>query len=134
MMRSVLAIAAGVFTLGVLAIGGDAVFLRLVPGAFDARGFTDRPGVLLVMIVYTTAFSAISGWVTARVSRRADRRDVLILAAIQLAMTVAASAVLFDVRLLWFYAATIVATPAAIVFGGSRGALVPRSPETAVGH
>jgi hypothetical protein len=53
----------------------------------------------------------VGGWVTAVVARRADLRDVWILAGLQSAMTLAANVMLFDRRLLWFYGLGLLLTP-----------------------
>jgi Ca2+/Na+ antiporter len=118
MKRSILAIVTGVVLIDTLALAGDLVTERIAPGAFDARGFCDNPVVLGAMLAYTAVFCGLGGWVTARLARRSDMRDVRILAAIQLAVTLAANFMLYDRRLLWFYAAGLVVTLAAIVAGG----------------
>ena len=118
MIRSVLAIVAGVVTIGVLAGAGDSVMGLVVRGAFDAHGFSGNSKVLLAMLVYMTVFSWFGGWVTAWIARRGDLRDVRILAGIQFVMTLAANVMLYDRRLLWFYAAGLVLTIPAIVAGG----------------
>ena len=117
MGRSILAIVAGVVTITVLAVGGDAVMQRAVPSAFDANGFSDKMPVLLAMLVYMTVFSGVGGWVTA-VGTRAGLRDVWILAGLQFVMTLAANIMLFDRRLLWFYGVGLILMPVAIVAGG----------------
>ena len=60
----------------------------------------------------------VAGWMTAALTRRADFRDVLILAALQFAMTLAVNVMLFDRRLAWFYGLTLILPPLAIVAGG----------------
>jgi hypothetical protein len=79
-----------------------------------------RPAVpvLLVMVLYTTAFSALGGWVTALVSRRKDLRDVFFLAGLQFVMTLAANVMLFDSRILWYYGLSLALTIPAIIAGG----------------
>jgi hypothetical protein len=99
MGRSILAIVAGVVTITVLAVGGDAAMRQVVASAFDANGFSDKLPVLLAMLVYMTVFSGVGGWVTALVTR-AGLRDVWILAGLQFVMTLAANIMLFDRRLL----------------------------------
>jgi hypothetical protein len=118
MRRRILAILAGILTIGVLSVGGDAVMRHFAAGAFDASGFSDRVPVLLAMIAYTTVFSALGGWVTAAVARRTDLREVWILAGLQFVMTLIANTVLFDRRLLWFYGVGVVLASGAIVVGG----------------
>lgn len=118
MGRSILAILAGVVTIGVLSAAGDAAMRSLAADAFDANGFSDRVPVLVPMIVYIALFSGLGGWVTAAIARRTDLRDVWILAGLQLIMTLVANVLLYDRRLLWFYGVTIVLSMAAIVVGG----------------
>lgn len=118
MKRSILAIVAGVVAIDTLALAGDLVTVWIAPGAFDARGFSDNLVVLLAMLGYTSVFGGLGGWVTATLARRSDLRDVWILAGIQFAVTLAANVMLYDRRLLWFYAAGQVVTLAAILAGG----------------
>jgi uncharacterized protein YndB with AHSA1/START domain len=73
------------------AVPGGAVAARGASGeSLHARGFSGNPPVLPAMPVYTTVFSGPGGWVTARLARRSDRRNVRILAGIQFVMTLAA--------------------------------------------
>jgi lysylphosphatidylglycerol synthetase-like protein (DUF2156 family) len=116
MKRSILAVFCGVLTIGVLALAGDSLMRRIVPAAFDANGSTTISWVLLVTLVYTVLFSALGGWVTARISR--TWRDVIILAGLQFVMTLAANVVLFERSLLWYYAAVLVLGTVAILAGG----------------
>jgi ABC-type multidrug transport system fused ATPase/permease subunit len=118
MKRSILAVVTGIVTIGVLAVGGDTVIRQILPGAFEANGFTANTGILVVMLFYSAIFSAVGGWLTARLSRRLDLRDIWILAGIQMVAGLGANAALYDQRLLWFYAAAFVLTPAAIIAGG----------------
>jgi hypothetical protein len=127
MWRSIRAVFSGVAAITVLAIGADAIVQRVIPDAFDARGFSDNVTVLLTMLVYMTAFSGVGGWATAAVSRRSDLRDVWILTGLQLVMTLAANIAMWDRRLLWFYAFGLVLTPVAILIGGR----LPRRPAAA---
>jgi hypothetical protein len=66
-------------------------------------------------------FSAFGGWTTAIVARRKDLRDVFILAGLQFVMTLAANVMLFDSRILWYYALLLVLTVPAVVAGGRLG-------------
>ena len=118
MKRSILAVLAGVVTIGLLSVCGDAVTRYVAPNAFDANRFSDRVPVLWAMATYTALFSALGGWVTTAVARRSDLRDLWILAGLQFLVTLAANAVLYDRRILWFYGVILVLTPIAIVVGG----------------
>jgi hypothetical protein len=126
--RSAAAIVAGIVTIGVLALGADELTRRLAPEAFDAKGFTDNPAVLLAIALYTTAISALGGFLTALLSPATSvKRDVWILAVLQTAATALAMALQFDRRLAWFYAATLILTPLAIAAGGWLRARVRKS-------
>lgn len=114
--RSAAAIVAGIVSIGVLALGADELTRRLAPEAFDAKGFTDNPAVLLAIALYTTVISVLGGFLTALLGR--GRRDVWILAVLQTAATALAITLQFDRRLAWFYAATLIVTPFAIAAGG----------------
>ncbi len=118
MKRSILGVLAGVAAIGVLTTLGDVVLRQITPSSFEANGFSDKPGVLLATMAFTAVFSAVGGWITARISERPDLRDVLILAGVQFVLSIAAGAMLYDARLLWFYGASLVLSTAAIVVGG----------------
>src|SRR5260370_18887335 len=86
--RSAAAIVAGIVTIGVLALGADELTRRLAPEAFDAKGFTDNAAVLLAIALYTTAISALGGFLTPLLSHATTaNRAGRILAALQTAAT-----------------------------------------------
>jgi hypothetical protein len=118
MVRSTAAVISGVFTILVLVVIADAATARMVPGAFDAKGFSTSVPVLLAVLAYTIAFSTAGGWMTAFISCRQSLRDVYILAALQFAATLAANVMMYDRRFLWFYALGLLSTPVAIIAGG----------------
>jgi hypothetical protein len=131
MKRTILSILAGLVTIDVLALGGDYLTRMLAPGAFDANGFSQNTTVLLAALAYSIVFSAFGGWVTGTLSRRPDRRDVLILAGFQFALTLAANIMLSAATPLWYHIATVLA-PAAIIVGGRMVAPAGSAPKNSV--
>jgi hypothetical protein len=124
MGRSILAVLAGVLTMGMLSGAGSKAMEHFAAGAFStsafsfSTGFSPAAPVWWVIIAYTTVVAGVGGWITALVSRRKDLRDVLILAGLELVMGIMGAALLFDRRLLWFYSVMLVFITAAIVTGG----------------
>lgn len=118
MKRTILAILGGLVTIDVLSLAGDAVTRKVAPSAFDADGLTHNLAVLLITMVYTILFCGLGGWAAARISRREDRRDVLILAGLQFLMTLAAVVMQYASSMLWYYATLLVLGTVAIVGGG----------------
>jgi len=121
MKRSVVSIITGLAAIDLLALAGDSVLERLDPDAYDAMGFTTDTDVLLISLLYTTLFAALGGWIAAKIGRREDLRDTWILAGIQFLMTLTASVMLFDLRMLWYYLASLVLSAAGILAGGRLG-------------
>ncbi|MGO8786198.1 MAG: hypothetical protein ACLQVL_02280 [Terriglobia bacterium] len=124
MPRSILAVLAGVLTMGMLSAAASKAMQHFAAGAFSATAFSSTSGfspaapVWWLIIAYTTVAAGLGGWITALVSRRNDLRDVFILAGLEFVMGVAGAALLFDWRLLWFYCVLLVFITAAIVTGG----------------
>lgn len=121
MGRSILAVLAGVLTMGMLSGAGSKAMEHFAfsTSAFSfSTGFSPAAPVWWVIIAYTTVVAGLGGWVTALVSRRKDLRDVLILTGLELVMGIVGTALLFDRRILWFYTVMLAFITAAIVTGG----------------
>lgn len=111
MVRSVIAIVAGIAVIAILAFSADGIARRI---KVDATSLA----FLWTSIAYTAVFSAAGGVVTARIARRTGFRDALILAAIQFLASIVAAVLMFEPSLLWYYAVIFVFSAAAIVAGG----------------
>ena len=64
-MKLTLAALAGFATWSVLWVLGNTVLMKLFPDAFHQDGTTARPGMLLVVLGLSVAYSAFSGFLTA---------------------------------------------------------------------
>lgn len=118
MMRSILAVLTALVVVPCLAGLGDRVVQIAKPHAFDSGVFGTDPGLLWLTLVYVTLFAGVAGWLAALISRRADLRDVWILAGIQFVLTIVATVFNKQSPGLWYCAMCAIFPPAAIVAGG----------------
>lgn len=122
MMRSVLAVLAGILALSLTSFAiewaTDAWILQTIPDALSKGAAW--PGVLrkLFMSAYTTLCVACGGYVTALVARRSEVRHAVIMGAIQMAMTAWAMVEFRDKAPLWSWIAGIALTVPAAWCGG----------------
>jgi hypothetical protein len=119
MIRSILAILAGIITLSITSFALEAVANSLMrwmfPDAFPNQAAIDQNlPARLFMFAYTTLCVAAGGYVTARVTRRSEVRHAVIMALVQVALTVMAMIQLYDKAPLWFWITGMaLVTPAA---------------------
>jgi hypothetical protein len=139
MVRSVLAVSAGIAVLTVTSFAIEWVTDPVLAGVFpdaQAEGSTSHNDVRkLVMFVYTTLCLACGGYVTAWVARGSEVRHAVIMGAIQMALTSFAAIEFRDKAPVWVWIAGIAVTvPAAWCGGIFRLKVIDRTvhrPETA---
>lgn len=102
-MRSLLAALAGVVLWGALWAGTGAGLAAAMPGSFDADGYTQSAGILLLMLAISVLLSLLAGYVCAAIAHANPMRVVQVLAAIQLAIGIAVQASVWDRMPLWFH-------------------------------
>ena len=92
MIRSILAVVAGLVVLTIVSFAIEAVadplLMHLFPAALpDAAALASNFPVRLFMLVYTTASIAAGGYVTAWIARRSQLTHAAIMGAIEVAFT-----------------------------------------------
>jgi len=130
MVRSILAVFAGMVLWTVLWLGGNAAVRAALPEAFDAQGLTARGGVLGLIVVLSIVFSIVSGYLTGVLARRREVLHAFVFGVIQLAIGIGVQASVWDQMPLWYHLSFLVMLVPASVFGGYLcslgGATVPR--------
>lgn len=119
MIRSILAVLAGVAALTISSFTIEAIINPLIRWAFSDASANDEPAARILMIVYTTICVAIGGYVTAWVARRSEALHALIMGVIQLMMTAAALFALPGKAPLWFWLTGMALIAPAAWFGGA---------------
>ena len=111
MLRSLLAILAGIAVLTITSFAIEAAVNPLLTKAFPAA-------LRIVTLVYTMACVAAGGYVTAWLARRAQVRHALIMGVIESALTILAMLSFAGHAPLWSWIAGIVLTTPAAWLGG----------------
>jgi MFS family permease len=117
-LRSVLAVVAGYLLIFFATILTDVALGFLAPDAFPAagEGFASVPW-MVVILVYSTIFAALGGYVTARIARRAELKHGLVLAAIMVLMSAGTMMAYAGRHPLWFQLTLLVLGPLAVLAG-----------------
>lgn len=129
-MRSFLAVLAGVVLWGVLWVGAGSGLAAAMPGSFDAEGFTQSAGLLVLLLAISVLLSVLAGYVCAAIARANPMRVVQILAVIQLVIGIGVQASVWDEMPLWYHLPFLaLVVPAHLVGGrlrvGGRMSLSP---------
>jgi hypothetical protein len=126
MIRSILAIVAGIITLTITSFAlestANSVMRWIFPDAFPDQAALDQNlPARLFMFVYTTLCIAAGGYVTAWVARRSEARHAVIMGLVQVALTIMAMMQVYDRAPLWSWVAGMaLMTPAAWAGGSLR--------------
>ncbi len=131
MLRSILAIIAGSVTWAVTALGADGILMAAFPAWFGEGGRVESVPVLLLMMFYSLAFSALGGYVAAWLARRAEVKHAFILGVLQLAMGAVASYQMWDTAPAWWHLTFLPLVLPANVLGGFLRASRKRGPTVA---
>jgi hypothetical protein len=123
MIRSVLAVVAGIITLTVTSFAIEAMadlLLRWIfPDALsNETAMNQNLPARLFMLAYSTLCIAAGGYVTAWVARRSEAHHALIMGVIQVALTAMAMIQFSDKAPLWFWIAGMALTAPAACGGG----------------
>ena len=117
-MRAVVAVVAGVVLWGALWAGAGAGLAAAMPGSFDADGFTQSAGLLLLLLAVSVLLSLLAGYTAAAIARAHPMRTVQVLAGIQLLIGVAVQASVWDRMPPWFHLPFLALVVPAHLFGG----------------
>jgi hypothetical protein len=126
-VRSIVAVAAGFFTVMVLGAAADVVLANAVPNAFDAQGHARAESTLLIKLAYETMFALLAGYITARIAVRKPFVHVLIMAIIVLVGRALIALAAWDVLPKWFNLGVLVLLIPAALAGAKLSELRNRS-------
>jgi hypothetical protein len=118
MIRSILAIAAGFISIGLLAFGADAVLRNVMPGAFSPAGRVDSVPVLLLIMSYVLVFAVAGCYLTARLAPNRPLKHALILGALGLIFNIAGTIALWHTAPAWFHLISLLLVMPAAWLGG----------------
>lgn len=102
MMRSIWAIVAGFLFIAALSFGADAIMHAMSPKLYDAGGGTNSPVLICLSMVYVGVFATVGSYLTARLAPSHPMRHALILGALGLIFTLAATAKMWNMAPAWY--------------------------------
>jgi hypothetical protein len=108
MARSILAIVAGFFFIGLLSFGADALMSSLMPGAYGAGGVPQDTGVMLLAMGYVAVFAITGCYLAARLAPSHPMRHALILGVLGLMVNAIGAVTMWSVLPAWFHIASLV--------------------------
>ena len=117
MIRSIVAVVCGFLITVVLALGADGVLVSLV-SSFTENGKTENLSLLVLMLVYTLAFFAVGGYVTALVAKRAELKHALALGVLGLALSIFATVQNAETMPLWWQIISLILIVPFVILGG----------------
>lgn len=103
MLRSFLAVLAGMIAWPALFLGGNQALLALFPDRYRADSTTDDPVILLVTLALSVAASLLAGYVTAAAAGRRPFAHTLVLGLIQLAIGIFVQLQYWEAIPLWYH-------------------------------
>ena len=126
-VRSVVSVAAGFFTVMVLGAAADVVLAQAAPNAFDAQGHARAESTLFIKLAYETLFALLAGYITARIAVRKPFVHVLVMAIIVLAGRGLIALAAWEVVPMWFNLGVLVLIVPAALAGAKLSELRTRS-------
>ena len=118
MLRSILAIIAGVVVLIGAAMLTDTLLLKLFPGATDARGRVASSAVAFLMMSYALAYCVFAAYVAATLARRREVAHGFALGIVLELLLIYPSIQFWDTTPVWYHVALFALTIPACVAGG----------------
>lgn len=118
MLRSILAVVAGVVALIVSALLTDTVLMNIFPAMVDSRGRVTSAAVAFLMMSYSAAYCVLAGYVTALIARRREVAHALALGVLLVALLVYPTVKFWEMTPAWYHVALFVLTVPACVAGG----------------
>jgi hypothetical protein len=101
-IRSIVAVGAGFFTVMVLGAAADMAFTGLSPNAFDEAGHAREDSSLFIKMAYESLFAFLAGYVTARIAIRRPYFHALVMGALVFAGRALIAMAAWDVTPPWF--------------------------------
>ena len=118
MVRSIVSVALGTISWGILWVATGEALLAAVPDAFRADGGTESVGVLLVLLVMSVVYSVLAGWLTARLAPGDAWPHVYALSALQLAIGLAVQIGSWALMPAWFHIPFLALLVPGVLVGG----------------
>ncbi len=123
MIRSILAILAGIIALTAVSFGieaiADPLLMRGFPAALPSRAaISHNLSASLFTLAYGTLSVALGGYVTAWIARRSPSRHALIMGILQAGLTILAMTSMRDQAPIWIWMASIAMSVPAAWLGG----------------
>lgn len=120
MLRSVLAVLAGFFTMTLLVAVYQGIIGLILFGGISDPLDAPRPSdwVTLAILALDLGTAVVGGYVCARLAGRAEVKHALALAALGLLMGAASTAASWGMEPVYYALARTLGMPAAVVFGG----------------
>ena len=103
MLRTILAVLAGVIIWTILWLGANAVLTAAMPGAFRADGSIASNGLLAVILVLSGLISLVAGYSTARLASAHEMSHALALGGVLFLIGLFAQSQYWEVLPLWYH-------------------------------
>lgn len=127
MLRSVLAVAAGILTWGVVSQAGTAIARSVSPASFGPDGWPQGVGILLYFLALGGILCSLAaGAATALLAGRRIMTHVAVLAVIELAIGIVVQALNWEHAPLWYHSSFLALVVPAHLVGGWLVATVRR--------
>lgn len=126
-VRSIVAVAAGFFASNVMSLGGDLLFRRVSPQAFDAKGIAHSDGALFTIMGYEALFALVAGYVTARLAIRRPMTHALVMSGLVLLGRVPTAFIAWDMAPPWFHIGVLLLIAPVALLGAKLSELRTRA-------
>lgn len=118
MLRSILAVFAGMVLWAVLWLGSNAGIQAIAPESYDPEGMTASAGILALILFLSVFYSIVAGYLTATIARRKPIAHTVWLGVIQLAIGIFMQAQVWSQMPLWYHLPFLVLLIPGNVIGG----------------
>lgn len=119
MVRSLLAVLAGMAVWAVLWVGSNQALAAALPDAFGDDGLLLANSLYWLVLLDSVVLSVLAGWIAARVAGRRRLAHGLALGLVQLAIGIAVQASVWDAMPLWYHLAFLALLVPASVLGAN---------------
>lgn len=129
-VRSIVAVGAGFFTVMVLGAAADMAFTGMAPNAFDATGHARDENALFIKLTYETFFALLAGYVTARIAVRRPYFHAVVMGGLVFAGRALIAMAAWDVTPPWFNVGILVLILPAALLGAKLSTWNRASPSS----
>ncbi|MEJ1964258.1 MAG: hypothetical protein WDO56_23015 [Gammaproteobacteria bacterium] len=110
-----------------MSLGGDLLFRRVSPAAFDAKGTAHGDGTLFIIMGYEALFALIAGYVTARLAIRRPMTHALAMGGLVLLGRIPTALLAWDTAPPWFHIGVMLLIVPAALLGAKLSELRTRA-------